>query len=128
MKSRFVLLSLATALAVVSGAALASGDHHHHKPTHGGVLVSGTHADFELVAKADVLQLYVSDHGKPIDLSKASAKLTFLSAAGTREVALTPAGDRLEASGSFDVAPGTKCVAVITDGGRTLGTARFTLK
>ena len=39
-----------------------------------------------------------------------------------------PAGDRLEATGSFKVAAGTKVVAVAQLGGKPLGSARFTLK
>ena len=36
--------------------------------------------------------------------------------------------DRLEASGTFKTSAGTKAVVVVSDGGKTLGTARFTLK
>ena len=124
MNKRFITLALATLLA---GAAHAAGDHDH-APRKGGVVSSGTAADFELVARPDVLQLYVSDHGKPRDLAKASAKLTLLSGQEKQEVELKPAGDRLEATGSFKVAPGTQAVAVVIDGGKTLGTARFKLK
>ena len=95
---------------------------------HGGLVAPGKEADFELVAKPDALQLYLSDHGKPMDLSKASAKLTLLAGTEKTEVELKPAGDKLEAKGSFKVAAGTKAVAVVTNAGKTLGTARFTLK
>lgn len=88
----------------------------------------GKQADFELVARPDVLQLYLSDHGKPMDASKATAKLTLLAGTEKQEVELKPAGDKLEAAGSFKVAAGTKVVAVVSNGGKTLGTARFTLK
>jgi hypothetical protein len=68
------------------------------------------------------------DHGKPRSVAKASEKLTLLSGTEKQEVELKPAGDKLEATGTFKVAAGTKAVAVVTDGGKTLGTARFTLK
>ncbi|MFZ5548692.1 MAG: hypothetical protein ACOZJX_08350 [Pseudomonadota bacterium] len=126
MKNRLATLSLAAMLAGLAGAALATDDHH--QPTKGGVFSAGKEADYELVAKPTILQLYLSDHGKPRSVAKASAKLTLLAGTEKQEAELKPAGDRLEATGSFSVAPGTKVVAVVTDGGRTLGTARFTLK
>lgn len=126
MNKFITTLALAAAMTGLAGPAAASDDHH--KPTKGGILVPGKEADYELVAKPKQIQLYVFDHGKPRDISKASAKLTLLSGTDKQEVELKPAGDRLEASGSFQVAAGTKAVAVVTDGGKTLGTARFTLK
>lgn len=116
------------ALSLFGGAALAAGEDHH-EPQHGGILVEGKQADFELVAKPDVIKLYLSDHGKKMDHSKASAKVTLLTGAEKQEVTLAPAGgDKLEAKGSFKVAAGTKVVAVVTNDGKSLGTARFTLK
>lgn len=127
MKNAIVSFSFAALLALSANAAFAAGDHAHD-PAHGGVVAAAKEADYELVAKADVLQLYVSDHGKARDLSRASARLTLLSGKEKQEAQLLPAGDRLEAKGTFKVAPGTKVVAVVTDGGKALGTARFTLK
>lgn len=127
MKKQAWIAALALAAA---GGAFAAGDHKHddHKPRHGGLVAPGKEADLELVARPDALQLYLSDHGKPMDLSKASARLTLLAGTEKTEVELKPAGDRLEAKGSFKVAAGTKAVAVVTNAGKTLGTARFTLK
>ena len=45
-----------------------------------------------------------------------------------QEVELKPAGDKLEATGSFKVGPGTKAVAVVTMSGKPAGTVRFTIK
>jgi hypothetical protein len=68
------------ALALAGSAAFAAGDKHdhahEHKPLHGGVVVEVKDMDYELVAKPTVIQLYLRDHGKPADVSKASAKLT----------------------------------------------------
>lgn len=125
MKTAIATLSLAALVAATP--ALAAGNHAHD-PAHGGIVAAAKEADYELVARADVLQLYVSDHGKARDLSKASARLTLLSGKEKHEAQLLPAGDKLEARGAFKVAPGTKVVAVVIDGGKTLGTARFTLK
>jgi len=125
MKTAIAMLSLAALVAATP--ALAAGNHAH-EPAHGGVVAAAKEADYELVAKADRLQLYVSDHGKARDLSRASARLTLLSGKDKQEAMLHPAGDKLEATGAFQIAPGTKVVAVVTDGGKVLGTARFTLK
>ena len=125
MKKFLTLAALALATA---SPVLAQKTAHDHVAQHGGVFVEGKEADYELVAKPDVVQLYVNDHGKPMDVSKASAKLTLLSGADKQEVELKPAAGKLEAKGTFKVGPGTKAVAVVTNAGKTLGTARFTLK
>jgi hypothetical protein len=110
----------------LAGAAHASGAHDH-SPKHGGVVVKVKDIDYELVAKANLIQLYLRDHGKKVDIAKASAKLTLLTGTEKQGVELKPAGDKLEASGSFKVDPGTKAVAVVTVAGKP-ATARFTMK
>ena len=116
---------------VLAGSAFATGakhDHvHDHKPLHGGVVVDVKDIDYELVARPTTIRLYLSDHGKAIDLSKASARITLLTGTERQQVELKPAGDKLEAVGSFKVGPGTKAVAVVTLAGKP-STARFTLK
>ena len=124
MKTTTLLAALALTLA---GTAFAAGGHDH-SPKHGGVVVEGKDMDYELVAKPTVIQLYLRDHGKPADVSKASAKVTLLTGAEKQEVELKPAGDKLEATGSFKVGPGTKAVAVVTMSGKPAGTVRFTIK
>ncbi len=129
MKTQALLASVALALA---SSAFAAGDHHHdgddHKPMHGGVVAASKVMDYELVAKPTAIHLYLRDHGKPADASKASAKLTLLTGTEKQEVELKPAGDKLEATGSFKVGPGTKAVAVVTIAGKPAGTMRFALK
>jgi hypothetical protein len=125
MKLAPLIAALTFSLATAGTAQAGSG--HDHSPQHGGVVVEGKEWDFELVAKATTLQLYLRDHGKPADLSKASAKLTLLTGTDKQEVVLTPAGNRLEATGSFKLGPGTKAVAVVTVAGKA-STARFTLR
>ncbi|MBN8489924.1 MAG: hypothetical protein J0M00_00625 [Burkholderiales bacterium] len=128
MKIHAVFTSVALALA---GSAFAAGDKHdhahEHKPLHGGVVVEVKDLDYELVAKPTVIQLYLRDHGKAADVSKASAKVTLLTGTEKQEVELKPVGGKLEATGSFKVSPGTKAVAVVTVGGKP-ATARFTVK
>jgi hypothetical protein len=129
MKTPALFVVVALALASPAFAAGGQPGHaHEHKPVHGGVVVEVKDIDYELVAKPAVIQLYLRDHGKPSDLSKASAKVTLLTGADKQEVELKPAGNKLEATGSFKVAAGTKAVAVVTIDGKPLGTARFVLK
>ncbi|HNW62550.1 hypothetical protein [Piscinibacter sp.] len=128
MKKHALLASIALALAVPASAAGEKHDHaHEHKPMHGGVVVEVKDMDYELVARPTTIQLFLRDHGKAADVSKASAKVTLLTGTEKQEVELKPAGDRLEATGSFKVGPGTKAVAVVTIAGKP-ATARFTLK
>jgi len=97
MKTQALIATFALALA---GSAFGAGDKHdhahEHKPLHGGVVVEVKDMDYELVAKATVIQLYLRDHGKPADVSKATAKVTLLTGTEKQEVELKPAGDKLE--------------------------------
>ena len=123
MKYQFILI--ATLLAVTS-LANASKDHDH-APKHGGIVIEVKGIEYELVAKLDLIQLYVRDHGKAVDVSKASAKLTLLTGAEKQEIELKPVDGKLEAKGSFKVAAGSKVVAAVTVGTKTTA-ARFVLK
>ena len=125
------LISTTLALMLMtSGTAFAADKHahgHEDKPLHGGLITEIKDVDYELVAKPDVLQLYVRDHGKPVDVSKATAKITLLSGGDKQELELKPSADRLEAKGSFKVTPGTKVVAQVNLASKAT-TARFVLK
>lgn len=125
------LIALGALALAFAGAARAADDQHdhahNHQPLHGGVVVEVKDMDYELVAQPGSLQLYLRDHGKPVDLAKASARLTLLTGSEKQDVELKPAGDKLAASGSFKLGPGTKAVAVVTVNGKP-STARFTLK
>ncbi len=128
MKTQALLASLALTLASTAFAAGDKHDHaHEHKPLHGGVVVEIKDIDYELVAKPTVIQLHLRDHGKPADVSKATAKVTLLSGTEKQEVELKPAGDKLEATGSFKVGAGTKAVAVVSVAGKA-ATVRFSIK
>ena len=124
MKTKF---HIAAAIALVLASTAHASGAHDHSPKHGGVVTEVKDMDYELVAKSSVVQLYLRDHGKKVDISKATAKVTLLTGAEKQEFELKPAGDKLEATGSFRVGPGTKAVAVVTVNGKP-STARFTLK
>lgn len=127
MTPKHLITALGLLLATASPS-FAAGEDHDHKPLHGGVVTATKAMDYELVAKPSAIQLHLRDHGKPVDVSKASAKLTLLSGTEKQDVELKPAGNKLEATGSFKVGPGTKAVAVVSLAGKPLGTARFTVK
>lgn len=131
MKTRHLILAISLAAAAAASAVAAGEGHdhaHEHRPLHGGMVVEVKDMDYELVATPTSLRLHLRDHGKPVKVSRASARLTLLAGSERQEVELRPAGDRLEATGSFKVAPGTKVVAVVSLGGKALGTARFVMK
>ncbi len=120
--------ALSLSLAWPAFAAGPAHDHAHaHDPLHGGVVVEVKDVDYELVAKPTVVQLYLRDHGKTVDLAKPTAKLTLLTGTAKQEVELKPAGNKLEATGSFKVGAGTKAVAVVNVAGKP-ATVRFALK
>lgn len=83
MKAINLLATLALGLAGSAHAADTHNHGHEHKPLHGGIVTEVKGMDYEFVAKPEVLQLHVRDHGKPVDVSKASAKVTLL--AGTEK-------------------------------------------
>lgn len=113
------------------GLSFASGNHdhgHEHKPLHGGIVSEVRDVDYELVARTDSIQLYVRDHGKPLDVSQATAKLTLLSGSKKQDVELKAAGDRMEAKGSFKLAAGSKALVLISWPDGKTAAARFVLK
>lgn len=126
------LIQLFTAVSVtLSGAAFAADGHNHaheHKGLQGGVVVEANHLDFELVAKPDTIKLYVRDHDKPLSVKDGSAKLTLLRGTDKLEVTLAPAGDALEAKGTFAVTQGTKAIAVVSIPGKKVATVRFVVQ
>ncbi len=130
------LAMLALLAALGSGAAFAAGGHEHahghaheHTPLHGGIVAEAGDIDFELTIGAALTELYVRDHGKPLDTAGASAKLTLLDGAGKTELVLTPAaGGKFEAPGRASPAPGTKAVALVTLPGRKPVNVRFAWK
>ena len=127
MTTKQLLAALALALC---GPAFAAGNHaHEHQPLHGGIVTEVADIDYELVAQPDTLTLHLRDHGKPLALDGASAKLTLLNGSEKTEATLSPAGDgKLQAKGSFKVTPGTKVVALVTVPGKKAANVRFAVK
>ena len=127
MKPIHLIAAVTLSMSGLTFAACCHEHGHEHKPLHGGVLSEVKDMDYELVAKPDLIQLYLRDHGKPMDISKASAKLTILVGAEKQEVELKPAGRQLEAAGNFKLA-NSKIVALVSVPGKAPATVRFVLK
>ena len=128
-KSRLVALMVTFGFVATPAAFAAGTPDDHHKPKFGGIVAEGKAFDAELVAKPDVLTVYVSDHGKPMSTKGARGKITLLSGTDKTEADLVPAGaNQLEARGKFNVAAGTKALVAITPEGKTASTLRFTIK
>lgn len=125
MKFKTLTILASFTLAAVNAQAAGS---HDHTPKYGGVVVETKAGDIEIVAKPDKIQIYVSDHGKPVKLDGAKAKVTLLNGSEKSEAELAPAGDKLEANGAYKVVKGTKGIAVITMPGKPGATARFEVK
>lgn len=129
MKPQYLYAPL-LALTLLAGTAAQAGGNHDHKPLHGGIVAEASDLDFELLlSRPGQLTLYVRDHGKPLPLNGASARLTLLSGADKREALLAPVGgERLEAQGDFKLAAGSKVVALVQLPGRKPVNVRFALK
>jgi hypothetical protein len=107
------------------------GAHEDHgKPQYGGIFGEAGSYQAELVAKADALAIYLTEHGKPLSAKGASAKLTILAGGVKSEATLAPSedGKRLEAKGSFPAAKGTRFVAQIARAGQAAATVRYEIK
>lgn len=129
MKKAFAAVMSAVALLSSSGALAAGGHGDHHHPQYGGVVTEVKETQYELVAKADSIAVYVDDHGKKVDTKGASAKVTLLNGGEKTEANLVPAGEnKLEAKGNFRVEKGTKVVAVVSLAGKPAQSVRFVVK
>lgn len=126
-------LALLLAAALLAAPVRAHGPqgHNHatdHAPAHGGVVVEHKHVDWELVAKPGRVVIHARELGKPVSTAGASGRVTLLSGKNKVEAPLKPDGDnRLAATGTFPVGPGTKVVATLTLAGKPPAAVRFTL-
>lgn len=119
-----LVLGLLTHLA---GPARAAEAHDHGaKALHGGVLVEAGHLELELVHSGQQLRLYVRDHGKPLPLQGASARLILLQGSARSELQLAPVADRLEVAAARPAA-GSKMLASLKLPGRRAVQARFVM-
>ena len=126
MKISQLILALAVS---ISSTAIAADNHGHDaKPMHGGAVAEAKDVEYEFVATADKLQLYMRDHGKSVAVAGMTAKVTLLAGSDKQDVQLQPGDSKLEVSGSFRVPAGTKAVVAVSKAGKSVASVRFTLK
>ncbi len=123
---KLVTLILSVGFALTQAPAIAAGNHDH-SPKHGGIVVEAKDMDYEIVAKPELMQIYLSDHGKPVKIEGGKAKVTLLNGSEKTEAELLPVAGKFEAKGAFKVAKGTKGIALVTLGGKS-STVRFEVK
>lgn len=104
------------------------GHAHEAKAQYGGVVSVVKDVNYELVVTPDTVALYLTDHGKPVDVSGGSATMTVLSASGKTEVKLAPTGgNKFEAKDAPTLQPGAKAVALVTLPGQAPANVKFKL-
>ncbi len=96
-------------------------------PKHGGIVQTSSDLSFELVTTPEGVSIYVEDHGKPMNTTGMSGKLTVLNGTEKSEADLTPSGDRLQAKG-INLKSGAKVVAALNTVNKKAITVRFTVK
>ena len=103
------------ALALLAAAPFnTAGAHGGTQPEHGGVVQLVGDMTFELVARADGVELFVEDDGEEITSADFAAKLTIVNAGAKSDVALTPAaGNKFEAKG-VKIPSGAKVTLLLT--------------
>lgn len=122
MKKLIALVAIAVA---VSGNALAHGD----KPKHGGVVSTANDMSFELVNKDGKATVYVNDHGKPVDTTGATGKLTVLNGTEKTEVPLEASGSNtLATKEDAKLTKGSKAIAALTFADKKTVNVRFAVK
>jgi hypothetical protein len=101
-------------LALVSAPLLAAEHGHSHGPRHGGVAREVGEVTYELVAKPDVMTLYVSDHGKPVPMGNATAEATIYAGNERTTVKLEPVGENtLQAKDRFKTGVGVRVAVTV---------------
>jgi hypothetical protein len=102
--------------------------HGTLEPTHGGVIVEGKSVTAELVTTPENLDVYLSNHGEPLDAQGASGEILLLSGGKKATVKLAPVeGNRLSGSGDYQLAPGAKAIVKLSVPGTGDEQLRFSL-
>jgi hypothetical protein len=98
-------------IGLVAGAgAMAHGDG---KPKHGGIVQTSEDIDFELVADAHGVTIYLEDDDQPLPSAGFSGKLTATQGGAQTAVPLKPAGDNKLMAAGLALKPGDKVVVVV---------------
>lgn len=119
-------LLIAASLALSAGLAFADGEL---KPQQGGVMAEATSGHrLELVAEADQLAVYLTDHsGKPVASQGVSGEITLLVGTAKTTTALAPAGGN-KLTAKAKAAPGAKAIVKVSLPGKAVEQVRLTVK
>ena len=119
-------LALLTAPLAMAGVAHAHGSM---KPQHGGIVLMTGETLFELVTKPEGVELYVSEDDEPIASSSATAKLSIVSGAATKNAPLAPAAGNKYVAKGLKIAGGSKVtVTLVNNASKAKTFATFTVK
>lgn len=103
--------AIAAAALLASVIMPANADDHAHAAAHGGMLVEAEgHHGVELVVLPNALNVYLTDEGKPMDLTGAQFKAVVQSDAGTAIVPLAADGAMLKGPLAAPLPSGAKIV------------------
>lgn len=119
-------LLIAASLALSTGLTFADGAL---KPQHGGVMAEAQSGQrVELVAEADQLAVYLTDHGgKPVASQGASGEITLLVGTEKTTAKLEPAGGN-KLTAKAKAAAGAKAIVKVMLPGKAAEQVRLTLK
>ena len=109
-----ILKKLAVLVAITLCGASLAWAHGEPVAKRGGILQVIDELDFELVVKADKIDLYTYDDEEPVPSDQMSGTLTITSDAGDSKVELAAAGiNRLRAT-DVTAPSGTRVIAIVT--------------
>lgn len=119
-------LLIAASIALSAGFAFADGEL---KPQHGGVMAEAQSGQrVELVAEADQLAVYLTDHGgKPVESKGVSGEVTLLVGSAKTTAALAPTGGN-KLTAKAKAATGAKAIVKVTLPGKATDQVRLTLR
>lgn len=101
--------AIAASLLLSSAGTSSFADDHAHAATHGGQFVEAEgHHGVELVVSANALTFYLTDEGKPMDLTGAQFKAIVQTEAGTTMVPLVADGGALKGTLAAPLPSGAK--------------------
>ncbi len=105
----FLTLTLAAALTLSSPLTMA---HSTPETLHGGIVKSAHHQEYELIHQDQRVNIYISDHGQPVNTEGMSGKLVIMQNREKSELTLTAKPQMLTAH-PISLQPGAKVIARI---------------
>lgn len=125
MKSAWLMLVLIALLGITHGIGQA---HGVATPKHGGLVDIGGETSFELVRSGRRVQVFVEDHGKPVDTRGATAELLLGSESGTRLAVLKASGPNSLAGESATFKTGDRVFVRVKFGNGSVEVGEFSIR